>query len=539
MYKLTRMTLQEMLLCGARAYGTRPALSMLGGSALSFRDMREHAFALAAVLRDRGIRFGDRVALLSENRPEWGITYLAVASMGAVVVPLMTEFAAAQVQNILAHADCRAVVVSERLRTRLPPASAALPVIAVEDILRLPRAAFDPPSVAEDDLAAIIYTSGTTGQSKGVELTHRNIVSNARATRSILRIRHSDRALSVLTLAHTYECTIGFIAPILQGASIVYLDRPPSASVLVPAMKSVRPTIMLTVPLIIEKICRAKVFPELEKMPLYRVPGVRRLLVLAAGLKLRKTFGGKLRFFGVGGAGLAPDVESFLRAARFPYAIGYGLTETSPLVAGASPAASRLRSTGPALKGVSVRIADPRPDTGEGEIQVSGPCVMRGYHGDPARTAGVFTSDGWFRTGDLGVVDARGRLYVRGRLKTMILGASGENIYPEEIEAVLNTSPYVDESLVYADGSGVAALVQLKPDVRAQMVNVAQEGTSPQHTVAALLERIKAEVNTQLAQWSRLTRVHLQTEPFEKTPSQKIKRFLYPQPRDTAAGGAT
>ncbi len=359
MYRLTRFTLQDILLRGARSYGIRPALSMIGGPPVSFRDMREHAFALASVLRDRGIRFGDRVALLSENRPEWGITYLAVASMGAVVVPLMTEFAAAQIQNIVAHAECRAVVASERLRAKLPAASAGLPVIPIEEILRLPRTAFELPPVDENDLAAIIYTSGTTGQSKGVELTHRSIVSNAWATRSILRIRHSDRALSVLTLAHTYECTIGFIAPILQGASIVYLDRPPSASVLVPAMKSVRPTIMLTVPLIIEKICRAKVFPELEKMPLYRVPGVRRLLILVAGMKLRKTFGGRMRFFGVGGAGLAPDVERFLRAARFPYAIGYGLTETSPLVAGASPAASRLRSTGPALKGVSVRIADP------------------------------------------------------------------------------------------------------------------------------------------------------------------------------------
>jgi long-chain acyl-CoA synthetase len=529
-YRLTRFTLQEILLLGARSYGARAALSMLNGPAVSFREVHERALALAAVLRDRGIRFGDRVALLSENRPEWGIAYLAIASMGAVVVPLMTEFPPAQIQNIVAHAECRAVIASTHLRAKLPPTVTALPIIAVEEILRIPSVVFALPPVHEDDLAAIIYTSGTTGQSKGVELTHRNIVSNARATRSILRIRRSDCALSILTLAHTYECTIGFIAPILQGARIVYLDRPPSASVLVPAMKSVRPTIMLTVPLIIEKICRTRVLPELEKIPLFRVPVFRRLLVLVAGMKLRKTFGGRIRFFGVGGAGLAPDVERFLRAARFPYAIGYGLTETSPLVAGASPAASRLRSTGPALKGVSVRIADPRPDTGEGEIQVSGPGVMRGYHRDPARTADVFTPDGWFRTGDLGVVDARGRLYVRGRLTAMILGASGENIYPEEIEAVLNTLPYVDESLVYAEGSGVAALVQLKPDILAR---------DAQHSAAALLERIKAEVNGQLAQWSRLSRVHLQTEPFEKTPSQKIKRFLYPQPRGSAAGRAT
>jgi long-chain acyl-CoA synthetase len=401
-------------------------------------------------------------------------------------------------------------------------------MLRMEEIPGLPGEGFEWPPVDEDDCAAIIYTSGTTGQSKGVELTHRNIVYDAWATRTILRIEKHDIALSVLTLAHTYECTIGFIAPLLQGASVVYLDRPPSASALLPALKAVRPTIMLTVPLIIEKMYRARVLPELEKVSLYRVPVLRRLVILLAGRKLRKTFGGRLRFFGIGGAGLAPDVERFLLHARFPYAIGYGLTETAPLVAGAGPARSTLRSTGPALHGVQVRIAEPRPGTGEGEIQVRGPTVMRGYHRDSARTADVFTADGWFRTGDLGVMDRKGRIYVRGRLKTMILGASGENIYPEEIEALINSSPYVDESLVYADGAGVAALVQLKPDVLAPLANSVQGANVP-HTAASLLERIREEVNGQLARWSRLTHVHLQHEPFEKTPSQKIKRFLYPR----------
>jgi len=529
-YRLTRFTLQEMLLKGARSYGDRPALSMVGGRAVSYWELYVRALAVVAALRGHGVRYGDRVALLSENRPEWGIAYFAITSMGAVAVPIMTEFPAAQIQNIVAHSECRAMIASNRLHAKLLPLTAALPLIRAEDILGLPETNSELPALEEDDLAAIIYTSGTTGQSKGVELTHRNIVFNAWATRSILRIERRDCALSVLTLAHTYECTIGFIAPILQGARIVYLDRPPSASALLPALKSVRPTIMLTVPLIIEKIYRSKVLPELEKISLYKVPGIRRILILMAGMKLKRTFGGRLRFFGVGGAGLAPDVERFLRQARFPYAIGYGLTETAPLVAGASAAHSHLRSTGPALRGVRVRIAEPKPDTGEGEIQVRGPNVMRGYHLDPTRTADVFTHDGWFRTGDLGAIDRQGRIYVRGRLKTMILGASGENIYPEEIEAVINTSPYVDESLVYADGAGVAALVQLKPDVLAQMVSVVQDGmTNAQHTAGELLERIKDEVNLQLAHWCRVGRFHLQTEPFEKTPSQKIKRFLYPK----------
>ena len=397
------------------------------------------------------------------------------------------------------------------------------------DLLALPESDFPFPPVAEEDLAAIIYTSGTMGQSKGVELTHRNIVFDAWATRPIIKLLTTDRVLSVLPLAHTYECTIGFIAVLMQGGAIFYLDRPPSATALIPALKKLRPTIMLTVPLIMEKIYRSKVLPELEKIAAYKVPVLRRLIVLIAGMKLRRTFGGRVRFFGIGGASLAPDIERFLAEARFPYAIGYGLTETSPLVAGSAPFTTRLRSTGPALQGVQIRIWR-EAGARQGEIQVRGPNVMRGYHRDPERTAEVFTSDGWFRTGDLGELDRAGRLFIRGRLKTMILGASGENIYPEEIEAVINQSPYVDESLVYGDSSGVAALVVLKPDALSLFMSAVHEGmANAQHSLASLLERIRAEVNPQLAGFSQVRRFHLQAEPFEKTPSQKIKRFLYPR----------
>ena len=527
-------TLPSVLRFASSRYAGRPALSLLGGTPIGYTELPERARSVAGRLAAVGVRPGDRVALLGENGPSWGIAYFAVATLGAVVVPILTDFPAGQLGAILAHAGCRAVLVSARLREKLAaalePSRESRP--AVIDLEEAASAAAAPelPTVRADDLAAIIYTSGTTGHSKGVALTHGNIVSNATATRAILAIHPGDRLLSILPLAHAYECTLGFVGALLQGASITYLDRPPTATALLPALASIRPTIMLTVPLVIEKIVRGKVLPELEKHAGYSLAPVRALLNLVAGAKLRRTFGGHLRFFGIGGAGLAPDVERFLAAARFPYAIGYGLTETAPLVAGCAAFRTRVGAVGPALRGVEVRLGDTAPGGVGGEVQVRGPNVMRGYYRDPERTREAFTVDGWFRTGDLGTIDGQGRLAIRGRLKTMILGASGENIYPEEIEALINQSEPVAESLVYGDASGVTALVHLKPEVLEGLGARVQDGLAKaEHAVTALLERIRRDVNARLAVFSRVASVRLQPEPFEKTPTQKIKRHLYPR----------
>jgi long-chain acyl-CoA synthetase len=341
----------------------------------------------------------------------------------------------------------------------------------------------------------------------------------------------------------------------MQGSAVYYLDRPPSATALLPALKAVRPTIMCSVPLVIEKTYRASILPALEKIPLYQNRLFRPLLERIAGKKLYKTFGGRLRFFGVGGAPLAAEVEKFLRAGHFPYAIGYGLTETAPLIAGFAPFHGAFRSTGPALRGVSLRVVNPKPGSGEGEIQARGPNVSEGYYKDPERTAEAFTKDGWFRTGDLGIIDKKGRVFVRGRLKTMILGASGENIYPEDVEAVLNRSPYVAESLVYGDSEGLTALIQLKPETLEELkarlrdgiegaeLRVGEVGQAVEQaahragesledlerSAAKLLERIRKDANEKLAAFSRIKTVRIEEEPFEKTPTQKIKRFLYPR----------
>ena len=574
MYRIERFTIPELVEKSSRHHAGRPALAMVGAPPVMFEELEPRTRRIAALLSLLGAGRGDRVALLSENRPEWGLSYLGLSRAGCVAVPILADFAPEQIANILEHSESRIVFVSRKMAPKIGAAAAGRILVSVEDLALLsgPRglawpdaAAVDAaaagltlPEVEADDLAAIVYTSGTTGLSKGVMLTHGNLVSNAHACRSIIRLKRTDRLLSILPLAHTYEFTLGFLIEIMRGSAVYYLDRPPSATALLPALAAVRPTIMLSVPLVIEKVYRSSVKPALEKIPLYRFGIFKPLLERIAGMKLYRTFGGHLRFFGVGGAPLAPDVEAFLRRAHFPYAIGYGLTETSPLIAGSNARHTRLGSTGPALMGVELRVADPRPDTGEGEIQARGPNVMLGYYKDPGRTAEAFSPDGWFRTGDLGLIDDRGRVFVRGRIKTMILGASGENIYPEEIEAVLNRSPHVAESLVYGDESGLTALVQLNPEVLEELGARVQNGIEGaeetatrwsqavshaaaeakgrasealaglEQSAAALLERIRREANDKLTAFSRIHRMQLQVVPFEKTPTQKIKRFLYP-----------
>jgi len=557
MITLRNYTLAEVPELDDARYGLRPMLSMVGGTVYTYRDFERISRGVAESLIAYGIKKGDRVALLAENSPQWVMTYFGILRAGAIVVPILTDFIPVQICNIIQHAEARLVFTSEKLRPKL----SELPKeTAIWDIRQSYLPSSSPvalPDVAADDLAMIVYTSGTTGLSKGVMLTHRNILSNATACKSIITLHRTDRLLSILPLAHTYEFTIGTVIPLLSGSHIHYLDRPPSATVLIPALQAVRPTIMLSVPLVIEKVYRSSVRPTLEGMKLYKNRFFRPLILFFAGIKLKKTFGGHMRFFGVGGAPLAADVEEFLRKAHFPYAIGYGLTESSPLLAGCGPSSTFLRSTGPALEGVQLRIADPRPDTGEGEIQAKGPNIFKGYWRDEARTREAFSSDGWFRTGDLGFLDKKGRLFIRGRLKTMILGASGENIYPEEIESIINQVPEVAESLVVEEEEGLTALVYLKSEVLENLEARLQDGidaagdlgsrvsqaianaeksvagTVSQAVVDAekalerLLEKIRRETNSKLASFSRIQHVRIRTEPFEKTPTQKIKRFLY------------
>ena len=384
--------------------------------------------------------------------------------------------------------------------------------------------------VGSEDLAAIIYTSGTTGASKGVMLTHENLVSNVISARVIPpqpeNIDVSQNAtLSILPLSHTYECTIGMLTTLNRGCHIHYLSKPLSPATLIPVMQRVRPGIMLSVPLLVEKIYRKSILTTINKKALtrtlYRFPPTRKLLNRVAGKKMYKLFGGNLVFFGIGGAPLAPDVEVFLREGKFPYCLGYGLTETSPLVVGANASEQRFRATGHCIEDVLVRITDADPKTGEGEIQVKGPNVMKGYFKDPERTAEVFTEDGWFKTGDLGVFK-KNHLYICGRLKNMILGPSGENIYPESIEAMINEFEFVEDSLIVEDEKkSLTALVHLNMDELKKKF-----GDSAQ-AAGDYIKTIIEDVNKRLSNFSKITKSEHQQEPFEKTATHKIKRFLY------------
>jgi long-chain acyl-CoA synthetase len=571
-YSIERFTIPEVLENSSKRYARRPALAMVGGKAVLYSELEPRTRRIAALLGLLGVKKGDRVALLSENRPEWGLSYLGISRTGAIAVPIMVDFVPDAISTILEHSECKVLIASKRFAAKVPAECEKRIVVSLEDfsLLASPRegakgiepaaldsaaASFVSPPIEADELASILYTSGTMGKSKGVMLTHRNLIFDVIGSRRFIVMHRTDRFLSVLPLAHAYEFTLGLLLPLMAGSAVYYLDRPPSATALLPALAAIRPTIMLTVPLVIEKTYRSSIKPALEEISLYKIPALRPALDWVAGLKLKKTFGGKLRFFGIGGAPLAADVETFLHNAHFLYSIGYGITETAPLLTGNKPGRVRLHTTGIPSTGVEIRIVDARADTGEGEIQVRGLNVFPGYYKDPERTAEAFSPDGWFRTGDLGVMDAHGRLTVRGRLKTMILGASGENIYPEEIEAVLNASPYVLESLVYGDERGLTALVHLKPEVlesltarvrdeiegaearvrdlgRAVETAVEHAGESlesAERSMSQVLERIKREANCRLAAFSRLARVELQDEPFEKTPKQSIKRFLYPR----------
>lgn len=559
---ISKLTIQEVFYQSVVQFSSRPALSFIDETPLTYAEVRREVEHLSQFLRSQGIMHGDRVALLGENSPQWCIAYLATTILGAIIVPILTEFHPSDIHHILRHSESKVLFVSERYYHKIedldlvsfnaiilldtlslikPPASKnSLRQLIIEGgkelqkirTLMMGLAGKIQTEVREDDVAAIIYTSGTTGHSKGVMLTHKNIVWDALEAAKLPNITSSDVLLSILPLAHVYECTIGFIIPFMCGATIYYIKKPPTPTILLEALKNVRPTAMLTVPLIIEKIYKSRILPEIKKHTvtklLYLIPSLRKRMNKLVGVKLKQTFGGRLRFFGIGGAQLSAEVEQFLIEAEFPYAIGYGLTETAPLIAGTDAYKTKYRSTGPPLPGIELRIENADPTTKIGEIVVKGPNVMKGYYKDPSLTNEVLSPDGWFRTGDLGFIDEEGYLYITGRVKNVILGANGENIYPEAIESVINRSEYVLESLVYEDAGQLVARVYLdyeKIDAECSAEHLTE--TQVKQKIKLILETLRTEVNQQVSSFSRLARIIEQTEPFEKTPTQKIKRYLY------------
>jgi len=544
MRKLEILTIPAMLQASFRDFANHQSLVFAGEQNRTYAQLETEVKKAALQLEAIGVKKNDKVAILSLNMPNWGIAFFATSMIGAVVVPVLPDFHPNEIQNILEHADVSVIYVSETLRSKLYPSN-GLTVISIENFKvtseshtsyvysEMNELQFKYRQVAENDLASIIYTSGTTGKSKGVMLSHKNIVWTAQQSWIIQNIVPGDRFLSVLPLSHTFENTIGLILPVKYGATINYLQKPPVASVLLAALKEVKPTIMLVVPLIIEKIYKSKILSEINRKVatriLYKIPVFRKLLHKVAGKKLYETFGGELKFFGIGGAKLDDNVERFLMEGGFPLAIGYGMTESSPLLAGAGVGKTRFLSTGTAVVGVKLRISGADPKTGQGEIQAKGENVMLGYYKDPETTKQTFTEDGWLKTGDLGYFDRDGNLFIKGRMKNMIVGSSGENIYPEEIESVINRMEYVLESLVVQQKGRLVALVHLNmEELERKYQDLKSETVSFLNDKAdELLKEIQKKVNDELNKFSQIQRFVLQPDPFEKTPTQKIKRFLY------------
>ena len=505
-----------------------------GGRLITYSQFKDECDKMAGRFSTFGINADDKIAILSENNPNWAVAFFSITAYGRIAVPMLPELSPNEVENILSHSGAKAIFVSRKQMPKISPeAIERLHLIIDINTFELIKAEDDRYTCdgrgklpEPMDIAAIIYTSGTTGNAKGVMLSHRNFCANILEAWHAHKISHKDVFLSILPLAHTYEMSIGMLYPFSVGATVYYIQKPPTPTILADAFKKIRPTTMLSVPLIIEKVIRGKIFPTIaaSKYLRYLKKHFPRVLYFLVGSKVKQQFGGRLRFFGVGGSKLDREVEDFLRHIHFPYAIGYGLTETAPLICDAGPKRTHLGSTGTASFDVHVRLADVNPETGQGELQVKGPNVMLGYYKDYARTRAVMTDDGWMRTGDIASVDSKGRYYIHGRSGNVIIGASGENIYPEEIESVINNIGDVSESIVISRQGQLVALVQFNDGV----IDWNLEG---QEKFLENLERRKKDVlefvNSKVSQFLKIKDVEVMKEPFSKTATHKIRRFLY------------
>ncbi|GAB4346028.1 MAG: long-chain fatty acid--CoA ligase [Desulfobulbaceae bacterium] len=551
---LAYSTLNEMLDRCAERFADLPFVGMAFEEPVTFDRFRQRVICLAHHMRAQGISKGDRIALLAENSHNWGIAYMAIVRLGAVAVPILPDLPENDVRHILGEMKCPLIFTTQKQIEKIYEVRDNIKrvvtlddyyeereIIEVEPFSRFLLDAeefcelrgLDPfPPVDSDDLASILYTSGTSGFSKAVMLTHRNLCANALSGDKLIELEPGSTFLSVLPISHTYEFTVGFLLPLVKGCRIVYAGKTPTPAVLQKICAAEKPAAMLVVPQIMEKIYKKRVLPAIEKNRVLnyacRFRLGRRLIYRKIGAKLLQFFGGNLQVMGIGGAALNPDVEVFLREAGFPYIVGYGLTESSPLISGGPQGDPTIAvgSSGKPVPGVEVRINDPRPETGIGEIQARGANIMKGYWNDEEATAETFTEDGWLRTGDMGKLDEQGNLHVLGRSKSVIVLSSGENIYPEAIEHKLNSYPFVVESLVVENNGMLEAWIY--PDY--EFIDAETTGQSRQQRhkyITDHLERMRSEVNEQLPMTSKLSRVVERREPFIKTATHKIKRYLY------------
>lgn len=546
--KLHEYTLPALFEESVNKFADRDAVSFVDQPTLSYASLGMLKDRISSYLLSAGIEYQDKVAIISENSPNWVSVFWGITAIGAIVVPLLPDFSKIEIENIIDHSDARILFISKRIYKRHNNIRFNGIMIYLDDFtfVETMESIFNKITKDKDikefssqiqpsDIASIIYTSGTTGRSKGVMLTHRNFTFEVEKVLLVQDVNQEDVFLSLLPLSHVYENVLGMILPIRQGASIVYIAKPPTPSILVDAMGKVRPTMILMVPLIIEKIYQTRIYPALTKNGIIKgamhIWPINVWLNNLAGKKLKQAFGNRLRFLGVGGAPLNAQTERFLRDARFPYSCGFGLTETTSLIFASKVGKVKFQSVGKPLDGLSYRIVKPHPSDKVGEVVVRWDGNMKGYYKEPDKTASVLTDGNWFHTGDLAEV-VNGNMYLKGRSKTMILGPSGENIYPEEIESVLNKMEGVIESLIFEKKGKIVGKVYMNTEELARRYAFFKDAASYHSAeihqkIAQYLNDMCKQLNSHLNRFSQVAKLELVTHPFEKTATHKIKRHLH------------
>ena len=526
------------------------ALSNYREPGYSYKKIAERILKIHILFRGAGINEGDKIALIGRNSANWCITYLATVTYGAVIVPVLPDFKPEDITNIINHSDSKLLFADDKIFETLD--SAMIPaiagVISLDDFRLIVavglqvQSSFDSveeqfmntypdlkqedikfSDISNDALAVISYTSGTTGFSKGVMITHNSLACNVRYAQKNMPLEPGDPVVSFLPLAHTYGCAFEFLFPFTYGCHITILTKTPSPQILIQAFKEIKPRLILSVPLVIEKIFKKQLLPVISKPHmkiLLSVPGVNKLLRKKIREKLVETFGGRFKEVVIGGAALNADAEKFFKLIGFRFSVGYGMTECGPLISYASWDTTKLGASGRAVDTLEVKIDSPDPQNIVGEIILRGENVMTGYYKNEKATGEMIDSNGWMHTGDLGVIDKEGNIFIKGRSKSMILGPSGKNIYPEEIESVINNKDYVVESLVIAEDNKLIGLIY--PDYEMMKNNNVSAEQLPE-----ILEATRKEVNSRLPEFMVVNKFRIHPEEFVKTPKRSIKRFLY------------
>ena len=530
----------------------RPALTDYKGVNCNYKDVARKIEKLHILFEHAGIKQGDKIALCGRNSTNWGIAFMAILTYKAVAIPILNEFKPENIQNIINHSEARLLfvgsIVWDNLKSFELPALEG--IICMEDYsIHESRNAqlldarkrlnelfgkkfpdrFSPedviyPKDSLDELAIINYTSGTTSSSKGVMLPYRSLWSNLTFAFEVFGKLPEEHVISMLPMAHMYGLAFEFIYEFASGAHVFFLTRTPSPQIIAEAFSRIKPNLIISVPLIIEKIIRKKVFPTLEKpfmKLMLNLPFIDKKIKQAIRQKVIDAFGGNFKELIVGGAALNKEVEEFLHAIEFPYTVGYGMTECGPILSYDGWKTFKQGSCGKTAPRMQLRIDSPNPQEIVGEILAKGDNVMLGYYKNEEATKAAFTPDGWLRTGDLGLIDKDGYLFIKGRSKNMILGPSGQNIYPEEIEDLLNNQPYISESIVVDREGKLIALVY--PDFEAAELDKKNTDSALQEA----MEENRVELNKSLPAYSQIQRIEIFHEEFEKTPKRSIKRYLY------------